>query len=210
MRLSEVTERLSQRLPAVDDSGADALVPGGSLLHPAAVLVAIFPQGGEAVFLLTRRPETLSNHPGQISLPGGRVEETDRSLWETALRETWEELGIPPSLVNPVGQLEPVQAVVSNHLILPFVGTLVSEPDLRTQADEVEEVFTATVSSLLDPATARQETWTLRGNRPYHVSYYWLGGHIVWGLTARILSGLAGHLDADLGPRPPGSVWPAG
>ncbi len=209
MRLVDVTDTLSRVLPAVDATGQGLNREGTAGLRPAAVLVALFPSDGEAGFLLTRRIDTLSTHPGQVALPGGRVEPTDHSPWQAAVRETWEEVGIPPDRVTPIGRLDPVQALVSSHLILPFVGLLSSLPKIMTQHDEVDEVFEVRVSSLLNPASIREETWTLRDNRLYRVTYFWIGGHVVWGLTARILSDLAARLGADLGPYSPGSVRPA-
>lgn len=209
MLLVDVIARLSTTLPPVHDSGHENPDSGTPGLHPAAVLVALFPDAGEAAFLLTRRPDTLTNHPGQIALPGGRVETSDVSPWEAALRETWEELGVPAGDVMPVGRLDPVRAMVSNHLILPFVGQLSSVPRVVPQRDEVDEVFQVRVASLLDPANIREETWNLRDGRPYRVVYFWIGGHVVWGLTAQILTDLAIRLRADLGQYPPGSVRPA-
>jgi 8-oxo-dGTP pyrophosphatase MutT (NUDIX family) len=209
MLLEDVAERLSHRLPAVHDSVRSVAGSGMPGLRTAAVLVALFPDGGEAEFLLTRRPHTLTNHPGQIALPGGGVEASDGSAWEAALRETWEEVGIPSRDVMPVGRLAPVHAVVSSHLILPFVGRLASVPQVAPHPDEVDEVFPVSVASLLDPSNVREEVWNLREGRPYRVVYFWIGGHVVWGLTARILSDLARQLGAALGPYPPGSVRPA-
>jgi 8-oxo-dGTP pyrophosphatase MutT (NUDIX family) len=151
----------------------------------------------------------LRSHPGQISLPGGRVEAEDLSPWHAALRETWEEIRVIPERIAPVGRLCPVQVTVSNNLVIPFVGSLSQHPSPAPSSAEVEEVFEVPVSSLLDPSRVEEDTWVLRDGRSYVVTYYRLCDYVVWGVTARILSDLAGHLGARQGAYPPGSVRPA-
>jgi 8-oxo-dGTP pyrophosphatase MutT (NUDIX family) len=208
MRLERVLQELGGSLPPVDDSSATSIDPDETGLRRAAVLVLLFPDDDRAAFLLTRRPESLRSHPGQISLPGGRVEPIDASPWDTALRETWEEIGIAPSDVHPVGRLAPVEVTVSNNLILPYVGRLSRRPVPGPPTDEVDELIEAPVSLLLDRSSIEEQSWVLRDHRHYLVTYYRVGPHAVWGVTARILSDLAGHLGAETGPYPPGSVRP--
>lgn len=189
----------------------DLPTPDGlSSTRIAAVLVLLFPRGGAPHFLLTVRPETLTRHAGQISLPGGAAEPGDFSLWHTALRETQEELGIRMGRLQALGRLEPVSITASNYLIVPFVAWNPIAPKVRPDPVEVAEVLEIPVATLLEPESLREEKWELRG-RWWHVSFYRLGGRTVWGATARILGSLANRLQGDeVEPTPaPGSVRPA-
>jgi 8-oxo-dGTP pyrophosphatase MutT (NUDIX family) len=206
MRLGHVVRSLQAVLPGVTGPWEDEVHPDWLQLRLAAVLVLLFPLGEDTSFVLTRRPEGLRSHPGQISLPGGRVEPSDRSPWDAALRETWEEIGIPAADVHPIGRLRPLQVAASKNLVLPFVGWTASSPPLHPPNAEVEERIDVPVTTLLDPRTVAEELWILRDSRHYLVTYYHIGGHAVWGLTARILSDLSSRLGAQAAPFPPGSV----
>jgi 8-oxo-dGTP pyrophosphatase MutT (NUDIX family) len=137
------------------------------------------------------------------------VEPEDGSPWAAAIRETWEEIGIDPRLVEPVGRLDPVQVSVSNNLVLPYAGFLATAPVLRPAGPEVDEVMAVPVVSLLDPGAIHEDVWVLRGEQEYIVTYFKFGRHVVWGVTARILWDVARRLGANRGGYLPGSVRPA-
>jgi 8-oxo-dGTP pyrophosphatase MutT (NUDIX family) len=159
---------------------------------------------------LTVRLDTLTHHPGQISLPGGRRDAGDTSTWETALREANEEIALRTGRVRPVGRLHAFPTVVSDHLVVPFVGWSPVTPRLRRNPAEVAEVLDVPLGVITDRSTVREEIWVLRG-REVVVTYFDIAGHPVWGVTGRILSDLATRVDPsiDFGPYPPGSVRPA-
>lgn len=211
MRLPPLLSHLRYPLLPVD---ARVPVPEESGLPPAlrhaAVLVVLFPRGPDVRFLLTARPDTLLNHPGQVSLPGGAAERGDSSLWHTAVREAQEELGIRTGRLRPLGRLDPVPVVVSNYLVTPFVGWNPVPPMLRPDASEVEEVVEVSLGAILDGANLFRETWNFRG-QAWQVTFYRFGPHIVWGATARILGDLAERLGRErrLEEGIPGSVQPA-
>jgi 8-oxo-dGTP pyrophosphatase MutT (NUDIX family) len=175
----------------------------------AAVLVVLYPHDGATFFPLTVRLDTLTHHPGQVSLPGGRLEDVDSSLWEAALREAREEVALRTGRILPLGRLDTVPTVVSKHLIVPFVGWSPVRPRLRPNPEEVAEVIEVPLSAVTDRSTVREEVWHIRG-RTVAVTYYDLAGYAVWGATARVLSDLATRLEPglDLGPYPPGWVRP--
>jgi 8-oxo-dGTP pyrophosphatase MutT (NUDIX family) len=168
----------------------------------------LFPSQGEVRFLLTARPEDLARHPGQVSLPGGAAEPQDRDLWQTVLRETWEELGVRTGRLRPLGRLDPVPVLASNYLIVPFVAWSPTRPRLSPDPREVAEVIEVPLDALLDPSLIEEETWELRVSS-WRVTFFRFGEHVVWGATARILSDLAGRLRVDSGREiVPGAVRP--
>jgi 8-oxo-dGTP pyrophosphatase MutT (NUDIX family) len=154
----------------------------------AAVLLILFDRDGETYAVLTRRTETVATHKGQISLPGGMREPSDESLLRTALRETQEELGIDPSLLEVVEQLPDVDTVVSNFTVTPFVARLSTEPEYQPHPDEVAEVLEVPVSALLRADVFREEEWPgPDGTGRVHRYVFHYGEHVIWGATARIL-----------------------
>jgi 8-oxo-dGTP pyrophosphatase MutT (NUDIX family) len=173
----------------------------------AAVLVLLYPRHDRITFALTVRPDTLARHPGQISLPGGMAEPYDANLWETAVRETQEELGLMPGRVVPLGRLDDVPVRVGDSVVTPFVGWNPMPPRFRPDHNEVAEVLEVPLESLLHPNAVEEETWDLRGSQ-WLVSFYRLSDRVVWGITGLILSDLHHRLVADHPPVRPGSVRP--
>lgn len=192
-----------EALPTTDDADEESL-------RPAAVLVLLFPRGSEFYLPLTVRPETMKRHPGQISLPGGMYEPQDADLACTALREAQEELGIDPNDVQLLGRLPAVQVQVSKHIVVPFVGWTDRVPVMRPDPREVAAIVEMPLSTLIDPNAIVEEVWELHGQE-WLVTFYRVGTSEVWGVTARILSQLAGILHEAMNDLPwlPGSVRPS-
>lgn len=153
----------------------------------AAVLVGVFDRAGEAHVVLTKRPETMPSHRGEIAFPGGKRDASDVDLRATALREASEEVGIEPATVDVVAELDRIGTVASAFTITPYVGVMAAEPELRPHPVEVVDAFAVPVSELLDPETYREEIWDLFG-APRSMAFYELPGETVWGATARILT----------------------
>lgn len=156
-------------------------------LIPAAVLLPIFEKNSEAHFLLTLRTHTVDTHKGQISFPGGGREKDDRTIHDTALRETFEEVGIQPQAIQIIGDLDDVIAV-SDHLVTPVVATIPHPYDFKVSAEEIEELIEIPLSFFMDLSNCRVEERSHRGQR-VPVYFYTSGRHIVWGLTAHIIRG---------------------
>ena len=176
--------------PAADEP-AWRQVPGISL-KPAAVLIPVIVRDSQLSVLFTRRSVQLRHHPGQISFPGRRQDPEDRDLATTALRETHEELGIDPSMVQLLGQL-PAHATHSQFLITPYLGVLRQMPALQPAAGEVAEAFTLPLAPLLQ--TAAYGRWLLkRQGQTQEVFGVQLQGRFIWGATAHMLWQLAIHL----------------
>lgn len=157
----------------------------------AAVLILLYPRGGEDYIVFTRRTDTVGHHKGQISLPGGAHDPGDADAAYTALRETREELGINPADVEVLTTLSDVYARVSSFVITPVVGRLKAEaahahPLFRPNAQEVAEVIEVPLSALLDSALHRTEE-RAAGGVVYNIHYYTYGPYEIWGATGRIM-----------------------
>jgi len=152
----------------------------------AAVLVPLFVRDGALRVLLTRRTDTVEHHRGQISFPGGVEEDDDETPWQTAVRETQEELGIPPEDVRLLGALTPL-TTVTDFFVEPFVGAIPYPHVLAPAEAEIAEVLDVPVAALLDPKVL--ETRLLPG-REEPTLFYHYGPSVIWGATARMLKEL--------------------
>lgn len=150
----------------------------------AAVLVPLYVDAGELWTLLTKRTESLPTHKGQIAFPGGSLE-PDESVWDAALRETEEEIGIEAGKVLKLGQLDEIESS-SGFRILPCVGAVPFPLEHDINEDEIEEAFGVPLSAFINPHLVEDQAVSINGDlrimRVYHV-----GNHRVWGLTARII-----------------------
>lgn len=155
-------------------------------MRRAAVLLPLFEERGEGHVLFTRRTDTVEHHKGQISLPGGSEDASDQDARATALRETEEELGIPPAQVEILGALDDVYTVVSGFVITPFVGMIPYPIPLRVNPREIAEVLTVPLSTFRDPGRLRVEEREREGER-IKVYFYYHGRHEIWGATGRIM-----------------------
>ncbi|MFV9473480.1 CoA pyrophosphatase [Advenella sp. RU8] len=155
----------------------------------AAVLLPLVYVNGEIHVILTRRSSRLKKHAGQISFPGGRVEESDPSAQEAALRETEEEIGIPASSIEVVGQL-PDLFTGTGFLMKPYVGWVDEGFSIRTDSNEVEEVFYVPLSFLMDPRNHRLHNAKLPdGTVRNYFSMPW-NSYFIWGATASVIRNL--------------------
>ncbi len=170
-------------------------VIGSDGFTPAAVLMPIFEKDGEAHFLLTLRTHSVDTHKGQISFPGGAREAGDQSISETALRETFEEVGIRPADTRIIGALDDIVAI-SNHLVTPIAATIPHPYDFKISRDEIEELVEIPLSFFMDLRNCRVEERSHRGQL-VPVYFYEYGHHTVWGLTAHIIRGFL-HVCFDI------------
>lgn len=152
---------------------------------PAAVLLPLFRKEGEYHILFTKRTEHLNHHRGEISFPGGVCQSEDGDPLQTALRETWEEVGIVPADVEVLGILDDFYSI-HNYLVTPFVGEFSADYPLRANPAEIERLIEVPLDHLLRPDIFRAEDWTWKG-RTHPVYFYTCGNDEVWGLTAAIL-----------------------
>jgi len=167
----------------------------GGLIH-AAVLVPMFEteKGYEVVF--TERTHRVEHHKGQISFPGGAVEDMDRDYEETALRETYEEIGVLPDDVKVLGRLDDELTVASNFIVHPFVGKIPHPYEFVINQHEVERIITVPVelffyeNACLHPRSIDFDTFTYEGPA------YRYEEIIIWGATAKIMHKFMGLIGA--------------
>jgi 8-oxo-dGTP pyrophosphatase MutT (NUDIX family) len=153
----------------------------------AAVLMPLFIMDGEAHVLLTKRSQEVEHHRGEISFPGGKLDETDPDLLSCALRETHEEVGIDPSAVSVIGELDEFHTVATGFLVAPFVGMIPYPYEIKTNRREIDEVFGVPLEVFFDPSRKTTEMWNFRGTSLEIVAYKWKE-HTIWGATARIMN----------------------
>jgi 8-oxo-dGTP pyrophosphatase MutT (NUDIX family) len=154
----------------------------------AAVLALFYPNEHEqAVFILTKRASYKGTHSSQISFPGGKINNEDASLQETALRETFEEIGVSRKSVQVIRELTPIYIPPSNFLATPYIGCIDSTPKFKTNY-EVANTIEVLVSDLLNDVSLSTVNITTSYMSNQDVPCFKLNGYVVWGATAMMLS----------------------
>lgn len=153
----------------------------------AAVLVAVT-RGSSPEILLTRRAAHLNSHGFQVAFPGGKWEMGDADLTETALRESWEEVGLDPKLVDIKGSL-PKRMSRWGVEVYPFVGVVPESLDIKANPEEIDEIFMAPLAFFVDEKPARIDKFERQGTR-LEVPVWHYREFEIWGLTALIIKDL--------------------
>ena len=193
------TDSIVHALRDVDIERVEADFSG---VRPSAVLVVLADDvHGDAGVLLTRRSTALRNHSGEMSFPGGRLDGNETAV-EAALREAHEEVGLEPSAVEIVGELNHLATVVSKSHIVPIVGRVASQVELAPASSEVERVMWVPLAEFVRADTYRAERWTVpwpgpggvRGPSQRVLYFFELDDETVWGATAFVLRDLFSRL----------------
>ena len=154
-------------------------------LRDAAVLVPVVDRGPEATILLTKRTEKLRNHSGQIAFPGGRIDPTDASAEDAALRETEEEIGLDRSFIDVIGRM-PDYMTGSGYRVAPVLGIVRPDFLLTINEDEVSDAFEVPLSFLMHPQNHFRDSgiWRNQERFFYRMPYH---NWEIWGVTAGII-----------------------
>lgn len=153
----------------------------------AAVLVLLYNMLESPTTLFTRRAVYDGVHSGQVSFPGGKMEECDKELTATALREANEETGIDSSKITILGRLTPLYIPVSNIEVTPIVGYYQGIPEFNLASREVEKLIEAPLSHFYKSGSLRKGTFPVRG-KDIEISYFDYKGEVIWGATAMIFN----------------------
>jgi 8-oxo-dGTP pyrophosphatase MutT (NUDIX family) len=161
----------------------------------AAVLIPLFvDDDGRLTAIFTKRHADLRRHSGEISFPGGRRDD-DEALWQTALREAQEEIGLDPGEVTLVGALPPTGTFVTNYSVYPFVGLITAGTRFRASPAEVDEVIEIALGDLV---SGYEHKRLIRRGVPIRTPTYTVRGHLIWGATARIVMSLLERVEPVL------------
>ena len=153
----------------------------------SGILILIFPINNLPHTVFIKRPEYNGPHSGQISFPGGKIENIDNNITETALREAQEEIGIKPNDVKIIGQLSKLYIPVSNINVFPKVGYISYKPNFIPDKQEVTEIIPFSIKELSNKNIIDTEQVSLQG-RIIDAPFYNVNGHHVWGATAMIIN----------------------
>ena len=189
MLANKIREILAQR-------DKQTIVFSNAPLSPAAVLLPFYEKEDKYHILFTKRSEKMEHHKGQISFPGGASHVQDRNLMDTAIRETFEEIGVHPQDVDILGELDNIGTLTSNFLITPFVGIIPYPYDYIVNEDEIQQLIEVPLSALIDFTNLREETHVINGTE-YLESIFDYNGHVIWGATAIIMKQFLDLLISD-------------
>jgi len=180
--VSSVKEEIRRLMRAYEPIGQQPDPP----LPPAGVLLILHERPAGPHIIFQKRTDSVRDHKGQISFPGGATDPEDESVLQTALRETHEEIGVDPSDIEVFGQLDDM-ATISNFLVTPFVGWLQRYPyDWKFSDHEVAYLLEVPLAHLRDPRNLVPDRRVING-REYEFQSYQFGNDLIWGATARML-----------------------
>lgn len=166
---------------------------GAAPLRDAAVLVPVVDHPREATVLLTKRTESLRSHSGQVAFPGGRIDAVDASAEDAALRETFEEIGLPHNHIEIVGRM-PDYLTGSAYRIAPVLGIVKPGFTLAVNRDEVDDVFEVPLRFLMDPTNHHRHSAVWRERERFYYDMSFEPQRRIWGVTAGILRMLYNRL----------------
>jgi len=194
--ISDLRQSLADSLPgaAAQNSMSPSLRP---TIHPSgrrydvkrqsAVMILLYFDEGQLKFVCIKRPEYDGPHGGQISLPGGKYDSVDEDLKATAIRETFEEVGVLINRSQIIGKLTKLFIPISNIDVTPYVGFLPHPPLFIADEKEVDYLIEIPLTKLLDSSCLHEEKRVLSG-QIVKVPYFLLNGEKIWGATAMMLS----------------------
>jgi 8-oxo-dGTP pyrophosphatase MutT (NUDIX family) len=198
-----ITERMQRRALTGELIPRAAEPLEGEARH-SAVLALLYPWNGKPTLALTHRADHLGRHSGQVSLPGGRIDPSDESLWHTAVREMHEELGVLVDSTTPIAELERIYVPVSNFFVTAFVAWVQDRPDFVPNPDEVAALIEVSLEELFHEETFVVAEREYQGERVVE-GFFNIKGPRIWGATALLLDQMRERLARGL-ERESGSI----
>ena len=178
---------LPQAIKEILSARTPKRIPDEKCLYKhAGVLVPIFRQGDDYMILFTKRTNNLEHHKGQISFPGGSVDEEDNSVRDTALREAREEIGLLKEDVEILGRIDDTLTVVSEFIVHPFVGLIPYPYDFTINTDEVARLIKVPLKAFHPENSDKGASFEFEGET-HRTPTYEYDGDVIWGATARIM-----------------------
>ena len=176
--VASMLEQIKQRLSDYEPKIITTKLPKAAVLLPIT-------QGPNPELIFTRRAAHLSTHGGEIAFPGGKYDGVDTSLEMTALRESYEEINLPPDQVEVIGQ---TNTVISRFGIevTPYIGIIPANIELKPNLSELDTIFRAPIAFFLKQSNLQTDQWVVR-NQPIQMPSYRYETHLIWGLTAIML-----------------------
>ena len=159
-----------------------------------SILIIFFRKNNNFFFPLIKRSNKLKNHSSQISFPGGRFEEEDINLTNTAIRESNEEIGLKIKKNKILGKLTQIYIPASNYKVSPYIAFYDKIPQFKLNSFEVDKLIEVSLNQILNESSILKKKMKLSSGILVDCPYYFLNGYIVWGATAMILSELCAIL----------------
>src|SRR5690606_38184832 len=172
----------------VDEARFNVLEPPHA--RKGAVLLLLFPDKSGCIIPFIKRPTYPGIHSGQVALPGGKWEESDQTLENTAIRETEEEIGVEGSKIQLIGKLSKLYIPPSNFLVTPFVGFTKEIPEFVPDPREVDKIIYCSFETLVDKSIRKETMIKVSKNHSIMAPYFAIEEEVVWGATAMMLSEL--------------------
>ena len=154
----------------------------------SGVMMLFYKKSNKIYFVLIKRKEYKGTHGGQMALPGGKFEEIDENIINTALRETEEEIGIDRNIINVIGRLTDLYIYPSNFIVTPVIGFIKTIPEFKINSNEVEYVSEVEFKDLINPSLIKTKKIMLTEKIEIDCPYFNLNNETVWGATAMMLS----------------------
>jgi 8-oxo-dGTP pyrophosphatase MutT (NUDIX family) len=168
-------------------SNRNSLLIGNKMQDSAVMVLLFFNNNNELATCIIKRSIYNGNHSGQMALPGGKYEFVDKNLLNTAIRETYEEVGLQINDYEVLGQLTPLMIPISNILVSPFVSFIDYEPKFNINYNEVQQIYLPTISSFLNTNNLKIKIEEKNNTKTY-IPYYNIENESIWGATAMIMS----------------------
>jgi len=165
--------------------------PVNKSARQSAVLALFYPIDNVPHLALIQRPDYGGVHGGQISFPGGKVENFDKSLMDAALRESQEEVGVEAGQIRVVGPMTEVYVLASNFIVYPFIGYADSRPDFIIDEREVEELLEVPFGTFLNEELVKEKIIQSKTGFKLNAPYFDVEGKVLWGATAMMISEIA-------------------